>query len=53
MRKLSRIGVDAVKFQIGIAEEHYSKDSLNQIIIKKILKMIKKLFFKQKKDYYN
>ena len=27
IKKLSRIGVDAVKFQIGIAEEHYSKDS--------------------------
>ena len=27
VKKLSKIGVDAVKFQIGIAEEHYSKDS--------------------------
>lgn len=27
IRQLSRIGVDAVKFQIGLAKEHYSKDS--------------------------
>ena len=27
IRKLAKIGVDAVKFQIGIAEEHYSKNS--------------------------
>ncbi len=27
VRKLSSIGVDAVKFQIGIAKEHYSKNS--------------------------
>jgi N,N'-diacetyllegionaminate synthase len=27
IKKLSQIGVDAVKFQIGIAEEHYSKSS--------------------------
>ncbi len=27
IKKLSKIGVNAVKFQIGIANEHYSKDS--------------------------
>ena len=27
VKKISEIGVDAVKFQIGIAEEHYSLDS--------------------------
>jgi len=27
VKKLSKIGVDAVKFQIGIPSEHYSKDS--------------------------
>ena len=27
IRKLAKIGVDAVKFQIGIAEEHYSINS--------------------------
>ena len=28
IKKLSKIGVDAVKFQIGIAKEHYSSNSL-------------------------
>ena len=27
IKQLSKIGVDAIKFQIGIAEEHYSLDS--------------------------
>ena len=27
VKKISKIGVDAIKFQIGVAEEHYSLDS--------------------------
>ena len=27
IKKLSKIGVNAVKFQIGVAQEHYSKES--------------------------
>ncbi len=38
IKKLSKIGVDAVKFQIGIAEEHYSKDSFKPNYHKKTLK---------------
>ncbi len=35
IKKLSNIGVNAVKFQIGIAEEHYSKDSFKPVYQKK------------------
>lgn len=38
IKKLSEIGVDAVKFQIGIAEEHYSNDSFKPNYHKKTLK---------------
>ena len=36
--KLASIGVDAVKFQIGQAEEHYSLDSIKPRYQKKNIK---------------
>ena len=46
VKKISKIGVDAIKFQIGVAEEHYSQtlSSLNKKNIKDNLI----LFIKQK-----
>ena len=40
VKKVSKIGVDAIKFQIGIAEEHYSLDSFKPEYQKKMLKII-------------
>ena len=49
IKKLSRIGVDAVKFQIGIAEEHYSKDSFKPNYHKKNFKNDKEIISQAKK----
>lgn len=38
VKKVSKIGVDAIKFQIGIAEEHYSLDSFKPEYQKKNVK---------------
>ena len=50
VKKISKLGVDAIKFQIGVAEEHYSLDSFKpqyQKNIKNNLSIIKQA----KKDY--
>lgn len=47
--KLSKIGVNAVKFQIGVAEEHYSKDSFKPNYHKKTLKNKDKIINQAKK----
>ena len=49
VKKLSKIGVDAVKFQIGIAEEHYSKDSFKPNYHKKTFKNNQKIVVQAKK----
>ena len=49
VRKLSKIGADAVKFQIGIAEEHYSKDSFKPNYHKKNFKNDKEIIIQAKK----
>ena len=36
VKRISKIGVDAIKFQIGVAEEHYSLDSFKPEYKKKI-----------------
>ena len=38
VKKVSKIGADAIKFQIGIAEEHYSLDSFKPEYQKKNVK---------------
>lgn len=38
VKKISKIGVDAIKFQIGLAEEHYSLDSFKPDYHKKNIK---------------
>ncbi len=55
IKQLSKIGIDAVKFQIGIANEHYSKDSFKPNYHKKtsidndeIIKQAKKRLLKLK-----
>ena len=49
VKKLSKIGVDAIKFQIGIAEEHYSKDSFKPNYHKKNFKNNKEIISQAKK----
>ena len=49
IKELSKIGVDAVKFQIGIAEEHYSKDSFKPTYHKKNLKNNEEIITQAKK----
>ena len=49
VKKLSKIGADAVKFQIGIAEEHYSKDSFKPNYHKKTLKNNEEIITQAKK----
>ena len=38
VKKISKIGADAIKFQIGLAEEHYSLDSFKPDYHKKNIK---------------
>ena len=38
VKKISKLGVDAIKFQIGVAEEHYSLDSFKPQYQKKNIK---------------
>ena len=49
IKKLSKIGVNAVKFQIGIANEHYSKDSFKPNY-QKINNRSKSIILDAKKD---
>ncbi len=49
VKKLSTIGVDAVKFQIGIAEEHYSKDSFKPEYHKRTMKNKEEIIIQAKK----
>jgi N,N'-diacetyllegionaminate synthase len=49
VKELSKIGADAVKFQIGIAEEHYSRDSFKPNYHKKYLKNNEEIIIQAKK----
>ena len=49
VKELSNIGADAVKFQIGIAEEHYSRDSFKPNYHKKNLTNNEEIIIQAKK----
>ena len=51
IKQLSKIGIDAVKFQIGIANEHYSKDSFKPNYHKKTSIDNDEIIKQAKKDY--